>query len=118
LNAASPGLQIMSSSIAASVGIAETNSRPFDRFVATLLVRMQAMRARHVARQELSAMSAGELADMSITRHDVPRLFDAGLVPEFRARGSVGDVVDAETVGTVKLRPQGSATIATMQLQP
>jgi uncharacterized protein YjiS (DUF1127 family) len=108
----------MRSSVAASVGIAGANSRPFDHLVAALLVRMQAMRARAVASQELSAMSACELADMGITRHDVPDLFDPGLAPEFRARGSVGGVPDARTVGTINLMPQGSAAIATMELQP
>jgi uncharacterized protein YjiS (DUF1127 family) len=132
-------VQIMSNRIAASIVIADANSRPFGRQLAALGIRLQAARARYAASRELAAMSAGELADMGITRHDVNRLFDPHLAPEFQSRGrssvrvlpvrtsragsrhgarAAAPAACRDTAGmpaTINMMPQGSAVIASLE---
>jgi len=73
----------------------------------------QAARARRVATRELAAMSECELGDMGITRHDVSRLFEPCLAPEFRSRGGVGRVA---ATAIFKPLPQWSAVMASSEL--
>jgi uncharacterized protein YjiS (DUF1127 family) len=72
---------------------------PFVRLVAMLCARWQAARERQAVSRELAAMSAGELADMGITRHDLSRLFDPQHAPEFLL---------ARTHGRFRREPAGS----------
>jgi uncharacterized protein YjiS (DUF1127 family) len=131
----------MSTTITASILIANSNGRLFGRLLAAVGIRLEQARARYAASRELAVMSAGELADMGITRHDVTRLFHPQLAAEFRSRGcsrithpqdaasprrlairqergNTGRVPDAATRPViVSLMPQGSAVVASLESQ-
>ena len=77
----------MSNSIAGSVVVTGGNGRPFTRLFAAFASHLRAARVRHATGRELAGMSAGELADMGITRHDLSRLFEPQLTSEFQSRG-------------------------------
>jgi uncharacterized protein YjiS (DUF1127 family) len=65
--------------------------RQFDRaarLVDGLHARLQAARARREAESELAAMSNIELADMSINRSDVTRVFDREFLHDYAPRGA------------------------------
>ena len=61
---------------------------PLARVVAALGARLRRARARHADATNLAVMSDGELADMSISRSDVHRLFDSRFAEEYRWRGT------------------------------
>ncbi len=57
-----------------------------SRLVAAVGALLHTARARRAAATALAAMSDGELADISISRCDVTRLFDPEFAPEYAAR--------------------------------
>ncbi len=60
--------------------------RPWPGPFARLMDVLGAARARRTAMRALVAMSDSELADMSISRSDVTRLFDPDCAQEYKTR--------------------------------
>lgn len=58
--------------------------RPFAGLAASLARHLRTSRQRARERREIAAMSGIDLADLGLTRHDLPRLFDT--IPPPRAR--------------------------------
>lgn len=95
----------MSQTIMGNGVVTSTTSGLFGRMLEALAaVRVRAARTRRAETSALAAMSNSDLADMGITRHDLSRLFDPHLAPEFQSRGAL-DRVAARARRVTIIRP-------------
>jgi len=71
-------------------GWAAPRPGPLGRLIEAASTSWRTAQARRANAADLAAMSDRELADMSISRPDVCRLFDPAFAPEFRSRRAGG----------------------------
>ncbi len=69
---------------------AAPRASPLARLIEAVGARWRTAQARRANAADLAAMSDRELADMSINRPDMGRLFDPAFAQEFRSRRAGG----------------------------